>query len=143
MLDEEDSNKKLVERMKQEYITYGSVIQMVHIESESYLCAKKICAEVDKTCNKVELIDKPSQAIYFKIMPRYKYRTEGEKIKYGDQIIFLNLKVNLYLHVSETQIPIEVPLSLPLLPGTTKNEITPIIIDRRGPRKQFYHKTYL
>jgi Inositol 1,4,5-trisphosphate/ryanodine receptor len=135
MLDEEDSNKKLVERMKQEYITYGSVIQMVHIESESYLCAKKICAEVDKTCNKVELIDKPSQAIYFKIMPRYKYRTEGEKIKYGDQIIFLNLKVNLYLHVSETQIPIEVPLSLPLLPGTTKNEITPIIIDRRGPRK--------
>lgn len=143
MLDEEDSNKKLVERMKQEYITYGSVIQMVHIESESYLCAKKICAEVDKTCNKVELIDKPSQAIYFKIMPRYKYRTEGEKIKYGDQIIFLNLKVNLYLHVSETQIPIEVPLSLPLLPGTTKNEITPIIIDRRGPRKQIYHKTYL
>lgn len=108
---------------------------MVHIESESYLCAKKICAEIDKTCNKIELIDKPSQAIYFKIMPRYKYRTEGEKIKYGDQIIFLNLKVNLYLHVSEIQIPIELPRPLPILKGTTKNEITPIKIDRRGPRK--------
>ena len=71
------------------------------MDSESYLCAKKTCAEVEKTCNKVELIEKQSQAIYFKILPRYKYRQEGEKIKYGDQIIFLNIKINLYLHVAE------------------------------------------
>jgi len=54
------------------------------VDSESYLCAKKTCAEVEKTCNKVELIQKQSPAIYFKILPRYKYRQEGEKIKYGD-----------------------------------------------------------
>jgi len=68
-------------------------------------------------------------------MPRYKYRQEGEKIKYGDQIVFLNTKINLYLHVCDIQIPIEKPIPLPLAPGTTKNEITPIIIDRRCPRK--------
>lgn len=43
------------------------------------------------------------------------------------------MKINLYLHVAEAQIPIEQPIPLPLIPGTTKNEITPVIIDRRCP----------
>ena len=135
MQDEEDTNRKLVERRHGEYVQYGSEIQLLHVDSDSYLCAKKTCAEHEKTCNKVELQDKPSPAIYFKILPRYKYRQEGEKIKYGDQIIFLNIKINLYLHICEIQIPIEKPLELPLIPGTTRNEITPVIIDRRIPRK--------
>jgi hypothetical protein len=135
MQDEEDTNRKLVERRHGEYVQYGAEIQLFHVDSESYLCAKKTCAELEKTCNKVELQDKPSPAIYFKILPRYKYRQEGEKIKYGDQIIFLNIKINLYLHICEIQIPIEKPLELPLIPGTTRNEITPVIIDRRIPRK--------
>jgi len=100
-----------------------------------YLCGRKTCADIEKTCNKVELVEKLSSAIFFKIMPRYKYRQEGEKIKYGDQIIFLNTKLNLYLHMAEAMIPIEKPIPLPLAPGTTKNEITPVIIDRRCPRK--------
>ena len=90
---------------------------------------------MEKTCNKVELTEKTSPAIYFKILPRYKYRQEGEKIKYGDQIIFLNIKINLYLHVAEAQIPIEVPLELPLVHGKTRNEITPNKMDRRLQRK--------
>jgi len=84
MQDEEDTNRKLVERRQGEYVQYGSEIQIFHMDSESYLCAKKTCAEYEKTCNRVELQDKPSPAIYFKILPRYKYRQEGEKIKYGD-----------------------------------------------------------
>ncbi len=136
MLDEEDTNKKHVDRRRGEFVTYGSEIQLLHVDSDSYLCAKKTCADFEKTCNKVELIEKQSPAIYFKILPRYKYRQEGEKIKYGDQIIFLNLKINLYLHVAEVQIPIEIPMELPLIPGKTKNEITPTVIDRRVPRKR-------
>ncbi len=37
--------------------------------------------------------------------------------------------------MAESQIAIEKPIPLPLAPGTTKNEITPVIIDRRCPRK--------
>jgi len=43
-----------------------------------------MCAEIDKSCNKVELSDHGSSSIYFKVMPRYKYRQEGEKILFGD-----------------------------------------------------------
>jgi hypothetical protein len=106
MLDEEDTNRKHVERRRGEFVTSGSEIQMYHVDSESYLCAKKICANVEKTCNKVKLIEKPSLAIFFKILTRYKYRQEGEMIKYGDQIIFLNIKINLYLQVALSQNPI-------------------------------------
>ena len=135
MLDEEESNKKLVERRLGENVTYGSEIQLYHVDSQSYICAKKSSADLERTCNKVTLIDRPSNGIYFKIMPRYKYRQEGERIKYGDQIVFLNTKLSLYLHVCDIQLPIEKPIPLPLAPGTTKNEITPVIIDRRCPRK--------
>ena len=126
-----------MERRKGENVTYGSEIQLFHVDSASFICVKKTSADLERTCNKVELVDRPSKGIYFKIMPRYKYRQEGEKIKYGDQIIFYNTKVQLYLHVCDTQIPVEESQPLPLVPGTTKNEITPIIIDRRCPRK-FY-----
>ena len=84
MLDEEDSNNKLVERRKGENVTYGSEIQLYHVDSSSFICVKKTSADMERTCNKVELVDRPSKGIYFKIMPRYKYRQEGEKIKYGD-----------------------------------------------------------
>ena len=108
----------MVDRRKGEFVTYGSEIQLYHVDSDSYLSAKKTCAVLEKTCNLVELAERPSKSIFFKILPRYKYRQEGEKIKYGDQIIFLNVKINLYLHVAEAQIKIEKQLPLPRIPGT-------------------------
>ena len=72
------------------------------MDSRSYVRVKKTSADLERTCNKVVLIDRPSSSIFFKIMPRYKFRSEGEKIKYGDQIIFYNTKIQLYLHVSDT-----------------------------------------
>jgi len=74
MQDEEESNKRLVERRKGEHVTYGSEIQLFHLDSESYICTKKTSADLERTCNKVTLVDRPSGGIFFKIMPRYKYR---------------------------------------------------------------------
>jgi hypothetical protein len=74
MMDEQDSNSKLVERRKGEHVQYGSEIQLFHIDSQTYVCAKKTTADLEKTCNKVELVEKPTAGIYFKILPRYKYR---------------------------------------------------------------------
>ncbi len=74
MADEQDSNNKLVERRRGENVTYGSEIQLYHVDSGSYICTKKTSADLERTCNKVTLIDRPSGGILFKIMPRYKYR---------------------------------------------------------------------
>lgn len=80
-------NLRIRERKRGELVTYGQEIQLLHADSESFITAKKICAEIDKSCNKVELLDHGSKYIYFKVLPRFKYRQEGEKILYGDQIV--------------------------------------------------------
>jgi len=95
----------------------------MHADSGSFLKAKKICAEIDKSCNKVELSDHGSKSIYFKVLPRYKYRQEGEKILYGDQIVLYNHKLSLYLHVSEQVVHIDNPITFPNVVPITPDEI--------------------
>lgn len=50
----------------------------------------------------------------FRIMPRYKYRNEGDRVVYGDYFILQNVKTNFYLHIENTplskqEIPIQRP----------------------------------
>jgi hypothetical protein len=67
-----------------EYIAYGNEIQLQHLDSMLLLKSKKQCAMIDKSCNKITLSAKGSEDILFKVLPRYKYRSEGEKIFYND-----------------------------------------------------------
>jgi len=60
-----------------------------------------VCADYDRSCNKIEITEKGSSAGYFKVLPRYKFRQEGEKVLFRDQIVLLNVKTNLYLHITE------------------------------------------
>ncbi len=50
--------------------------------------------------------------IYFKILPRYKYRQEGEKVVYKDHIVLKSSHINFSLHVSDKEIP---RLTIPFL----------------------------
>jgi hypothetical protein len=122
VMEEEEINKKQVHLKNSEFVAYGNEIQLMHVDSKckdifiisiGYLTAKKGCADVDKSCNKIELIDRGSQGIYFKIQPRYKYRQEGEKVLFKDQIVLLNTKTNLHLHYSQDkQIPFDEPYKM-------------------------------
>lgn len=38
------------------------------------------------------------------IEPRYKYRSIGQKVTYGDVIAFRNVKTDLYIHISEREV---------------------------------------
>ena len=61
-----------------------------------------ICSDSEKSSNKVILSKEGPNSIYFKVLPRYKFRQEGEKVLYRDQIILLNVKTSLYLHQLES-----------------------------------------
>jgi len=52
----------------------------------------------------------PSRVI-FDILPRYKYRQEGDKVAYKDHILFLNTNKHGYIHYDND-------LSLPIDEGT-------------------------
>lgn len=75
---------KLVERKKGEFVAFGNEIQLFHCDSQSFMKSKKLCADVDKSCNKVMVMKQGASSFYFKVLPRYKHRQEGEKILYGD-----------------------------------------------------------
>jgi hypothetical protein len=49
----------------------------------------------------------PSRVI-FDILPRYKYRQEGDRVVYGDHILFFNANKHGYIHYSnEIPLPVE------------------------------------
>ena len=99
-----------------------------------FLATKKGSALIDRSCNKVQLIPKGSQSIYFKVLPRYKYRQEGEKVQYRDQIILMNTKTNLYLHMSDEWIRPEPVFKFPREPWRAPEA------DRRVPPFQFIER---
>ena len=78
-----------------------------------FVSALKVVADFDRSCNRVEIADQPSSSVYFKILPRYKFRQEGEKILFRDQIVLLNMRTNLYMHITERWIEINEKINLP------------------------------
>jgi len=78
----------------------------------------------------VELSEQGNQGVYFKVLPRYKYRQEGERVLFRDQIVFMNMKTNLYLHFSSDKLL--APEETPNFPVETWRPPEP---DRRLPRK--------
>jgi len=50
----------------------------------------------------LELTDFPvASRVTFQIHPRYKYRQEGDRVVFRDQILLYNAKYNAYVHFSK------------------------------------------
>ena len=83
----------------------------------------------------MELATHGSRAVYFKALGGFKYKQEGDRIHYNDQIVLLNLEYNLFLNVTEKLLKVEgldggqIPESL----RVGVDIITPKFIDRRVP----------
>ena len=85
----------------------------------------------DRSCNKIEIVNKGNSAAYFKVLPRYKFRQEGEKVLFKDQIVLLNVKTNLYLHITEKWLPMTEQIK-PVL-----EDWRPLDADRRDDPAEF------
>jgi hypothetical protein len=71
----------------------------MHLDSGSFLQISKQPAELQRECMKLELsLDPSPNRVIFSIVPRYKYRQEGDKVVYGDHILFKNTNKHLFIH---------------------------------------------
>ena len=93
-----------MERRIGEQVEYGQEVELVHFDSSGLFEASKIVAEFDKQSNLLRLVEQGSKSVCYYIEPRYKYRTIGQKVTYGDVIAFRNVKTDLYIHVSEREV---------------------------------------
>lgn len=80
---------------------YGQTFQLVHLETNSYVTVERESAELHKDCLKISLTKGPSTIFTF--MPCYKYKIEGEPIRYEDHVKIWTKKLNLYLNVGKTK----------------------------------------
>ena len=96
--------------------------------------ATKQCADEDNSCNKVELATHGSKSVWFKALGGFKYKQEGDRIHYNDQIVLQNIKTGLFLHVTEKLLKVEgLEGSMPEALRLGQELITPKKIDRRDP----------
>jgi hypothetical protein len=135
--DENDLNDKQYKFKAGNYVEYGAEIQLLHVDSGCFVQGQKVCAEDDNGCYKVDLATQGSPFVYFQVLGGFKYKKEGDKVHYNDQIILKHTETNMYLHSSERLLKIE---NYEGKMGTIQsgiNIITPKKIDRRHAPNQY------
>ena len=85
------------------------------MDSGNYLQISKLQAEQYKDCFKFELTENPAPSrVIFDILPRYKYRQEGDKVTYMDNILLLNTHKHGYIHYdNEMSLPVDENTHMP------------------------------
>eukprot|EP00906_Rhabdomonas_costata_P006979 RCo010089 len=92
-------------------VTYGQVIQLYHPYTDTWVCVrKKLQSETEKNCFRMSLVRRAmvenDKSISFKILPRYKVRQEGEKVRLLDQVMLVpDGDDTRYVHTSCTPFP--------------------------------------
>ncbi|XP_019849951.1 PREDICTED: inositol 1,4,5-trisphosphate receptor-like [Amphimedon queenslandica] len=98
---EEAENKLEQKRRFGSPVLYGDSIQLQHVASKKFV---KVCSEASKTQSNnllVSLSEENFEECIFKILPRYKVRSEGDEVRYNDQLKIENIKnQGQYLHCS-------------------------------------------
>jgi Inositol 1,4,5-trisphosphate/ryanodine receptor/MIR domain len=103
-LSERNENQKEYERMAGKNITYGQAIQLQHVKSGKFVTITvKEIAELEKHCLKVTLDEDGNEGSCFVVSPRFKVRSEGEPVMFGDQLLLQSKTFSTYLHVSTNQ----------------------------------------
>jgi len=59
------------------------------------LKGKRKTAEGDRSCYLLELTETGSSGVQFKLLPRYKYRQEGDSVMYSDLLLIVNVKLGV------------------------------------------------
>eukprot|EP00040_Diaphanoeca_grandis_P037641 m.247338 g.247338 ORF g.247338 m.247338 type:complete len:2866 (-) comp33854_c0_seq11:229-8826(-) len=74
-------------------IHYGQVVQLWHPSSRSFLRVSSTAnAELEPSSMRVELSPHVDNSSYFRIMPRFKVRSEGDMITAEDEVVFESVR---------------------------------------------------
>lgn len=102
---EQKQNEEEEKNLRGKVIFYGQTIQLVHFSSNTLLAANKHeRADLDLSCLRVELSKEGTKDCWFKVMPRFKVRFEGEKVRKNDQIVLIHEKTGQFIHLSDLKI---------------------------------------
>eukprot|EP00054_Salpingoeca_dolichothecata_P021398 m.136903 g.136903 ORF g.136903 m.136903 type:complete len:2486 (+) comp23973_c0_seq1:94-7551(+) len=149
---EDNRIEQLRQRGKQ--LMYGQIVQLRHTFSGRFLKANTSeTASLDHSNMKVNLAVDANRDCSFRVMPRYRIRSEGDVVRVNDQIILESVRTGNYLHVSAKAFDnsflehrtYEVDLSVnktafAIAPFGVNPEFSPQGVVKCGDVVRFFHK---
>ncbi|KAI1722893.1 RIH domain-containing protein [Ditylenchus destructor] len=84
-------------------LLYGHAVQLKHVQSEMYLACLSSCSSNDKLAFDVGVQESnEGESCWWTIHPASKQRSEGEKVRVGDDVILVSVATERYLHMAFT-----------------------------------------
>jgi hypothetical protein len=101
--NEKKLNKKLMNMKIGKAISFGDVIQLLHIKSQKFLTVSPyLLAKHERENLRVYLKEDGDSMSWFELMPRYKYDKEGQPVANGNEcLIRVHERSSDYLHTSK------------------------------------------
>uniref|UniRef100_A0AC34QR18 Ryanodine receptor n=1 Tax=Panagrolaimus sp. JU765 TaxID=591449 RepID=A0AC34QR18_9BILA len=82
-------------------LLYGHAVQLKHVQSEMFLACLSSCSSNDKLAFDVGVQESnEGEACWWTIHPASKQRSEGEKVRVGDDVILVSVATERYLHMA-------------------------------------------
>jgi len=104
-----EANRLMVEDQAGSNITYGMIVQLLHIKSNKFVCMRpKVVASAERSCSAMDLCEEGgTSGVYFRVESRYKFREQGAPVLKTDEIYLMNPKVEQYIHVAGMSLPMQ------------------------------------
>ncbi|EGD74759.1 inositol 1,4,5-trisphosphate receptor type 3 [Salpingoeca rosetta] len=108
---EDEDNRNEMKRRHGDQVLYGQVVLLYHPHSRRFVRVQSNVTSRREASNlRVDMDDFATRNSWFRIMPRYKVRAEGDPIRVTDQIVLESLKTaGQFLHTSFQQHPEDTP----------------------------------
>ncbi|KAJ3106266.1 hypothetical protein HDU97_006717 [Phlyctochytrium planicorne] len=98
---EAQSNEAELSRLKGKAVLYGNVIQLLDVCSKRFLSFNsKETVSNEPGSMPIELERYTRRECYFRILPKFRIRAEGEPVRIGDAIVLQSLKTEAYLNLT-------------------------------------------
>ena len=110
LAEEQKSNELRIKEYENQPVKLGANLQLMHHDSGCYIAARKDCSNTGKIGYNCELSKWYGPEMVFRIMPKYKSRSEGDKIQYKDSVYIESTFMNTYLSFNVDK-QVEIPQS--------------------------------
>ncbi|KAL4234550.1 hypothetical protein ACF0H5_006191 [Mactra antiquata] len=149
---ENNDNELEQKRQHGKRVRYGEIVQLKHILTGKFVhMSTTQTSQIDKNYMKVSLHDFNAKNAQFRILPRYKVKSEGEVVQLYDQIVFESVKSpGHYFHASEphqidyksygSELNLGVERSSFTLIGSYREALEPERFVRGGSVIRLFHK---
>lgn len=124
-------------------LLYGHAVLLRHLHSGMHLATLSTCSSSDKLAFDVGLKETKEigESCWWTVHPGSKQRSEGEKVRFGDDLILVSVATERYLHYTSSDTPV-MPPPMASASATATADIGINVISRQTIVNASFHSTH-